>query len=83
VNIHSAAILATSPSNPILAKSSILLARLNISMTFKEYMRQQLRKKKKKSPLPQADKTPLVTSADMIPTQSLPAATGGNQPSLS
>ena len=52
-------------------------------MTFKEYMRQQLRKKKKKSPLPQTDKTALVTSADMVPTQSLPAATGGNQPSLS
>lgn len=52
-------------------------------MTFKEYMRQQLRKKKKKSSLPQTDKTALVTSADMVPAQTLPAATGGNQPSLS
>ncbi len=52
-------------------------------MTFKEYMRKQIRKKKKKSPLPQTDKTALVTSADMVPTQSLPAAADGIQPSLS
>lgn len=52
-------------------------------MTFKEFMLRQLRKKKKKSPLPQSDKTILTTSKDMQPTQQLPAATGGNQPSLS
>jgi hypothetical protein len=52
-------------------------------MTFKDYMRQHLRKKKKKSPLPQTDKSILTTSADMIPTQQLPAATNGNQPRLS
>ena len=52
-------------------------------MTFKDYMRQHLRKKKKKSPLPQTDKSTLTTSADMVPTQQLPAATSGNQPSVS
>lgn len=52
-------------------------------MTFKEYMAKALKKKKKKSPLPQTDKTTLMTSQDMQPTQQLPAATGGNQPRLS
>lgn len=51
-------------------------------MTFKEYLK-SLKKKKKKLPLPQTDKTPLLTSKDMLPTQQLPAASGGNQPRLS
>jgi hypothetical protein len=59
------------------------LARLNIVVTFKDYMRLRMRKKKKKSALPQSDKSSLVTSADMMPTQQLPAATCGCQPSLS
>jgi len=50
-------------------------------MTFKEYIK-SLKKKKKKSPLPQTDKSMLMTSKDMQPTQQLPAASG-NQPSLS
>ena len=52
-------------------------------MNFKEYMAKALKKKKKKSPLPQTDKTMLMTSKDMQPTQQLPASTSGNQPSLS
>ena len=52
-------------------------------MTFKEYMLKSLKKKKKKSPLPQSDRSILTTSADMQPTQQLPAARGGNQPRLS
>ena len=51
-------------------------------MNFKEYIKSQ-KKKKKKSPLPQTDKTPLLSSDTMIPTQQLPAATSGNQPHLS
>lgn len=51
-------------------------------MTFKDYIK-NLKKKKKKSPLPQTDKTPLLSSDNMIPTQQLPAATSGNQPHLS
>ena len=51
-------------------------------MTFKEYIT-LLKKKRKKSPLPQTDKTHLVSSDSMIPTQQLPAATSGNQPHLS
>ena len=51
-------------------------------MNFKEYMAKAL-KKKKKLPLPQTDKTMLMTSKDMQPTQQLPAASGGNQPRLS
>jgi len=50
-------------------------------MTFKEYISKL--KKKKKSTLPQTDKTHLVTSKEMQPTQQLPAASGGNQPRLS
>lgn len=52
-------------------------------MTFKQYMLNILKKKKKKSPLPQSDKSNLITSADIQPTRQLPAPTGGNQPSLS
>jgi len=52
-------------------------------MTFKEYMVKSIKKKKKKSPLPQTDKTPLVNSQSMPPTQQLPAASGGDQPRLS
>lgn len=51
-------------------------------MTFREFMLKALKKRKKKSSLPQTDKTPLLTSKDMQPTHQLPAATGGNQPSL-
>jgi len=51
-------------------------------MTFKEYMA-KLRKKKKKSPLPQTDKSILMTSRDMQYTQQLPTASGGDQPRLS
>jgi hypothetical protein len=51
-------------------------------MTFKEYLLSVL-KKKKKYKLPQSDKSFLTTSADMMPTQQLPAASNGNQPSLS
>jgi hypothetical protein len=51
-------------------------------MTFKEYMYKILNKKKKKDPLPQTDKSRLVTSKDIIPTQTLPAASP-EQPSLS
>jgi len=52
-------------------------------MTFKEYIAKALKKKKKKSPLPQSDKSVLMTSQDIQPTQQLPAASGGNQPRLS
>jgi len=52
-------------------------------MTFKEYMVKSIKKKKKKSPLPQSDRSVLTTSADIQPTQQLPAATSGNQTSLS
>jgi len=51
-------------------------------MTFKEYYN-KLKKKKKKNTLPQTDKSHLVSSDTMIPTQQLPAATSGNQPHLS
>jgi len=51
-------------------------------MTFKEFIA-KVKKKRKKSPLPQTDKSMLITSKDMQPTQQLPAATSGNQPSLS
>jgi hypothetical protein len=51
-------------------------------MTFREFMSKALKKKKKKSFLPQTDKTKLMTSKDMPPTQQLPATTGGNQPGL-
>ena len=50
-------------------------------MTFKEFIA-KVKKKRKKSPLPQTDKSTLMTSRDMQPTQQLPAASG-NQPSLS
>jgi len=50
-------------------------------MTFKEFIA-KIKKKRKKSPLPQTDKSMLMTSKDMQPTQQLPAASG-NQPSLS
>jgi len=42
-----------------------------------------LKNKKKKSPLPQSDKSNLITSADIPPTQQLPTPTGVSQPSLS
>jgi len=51
-------------------------------MTFKEYIKLQ-KKKKKKNTLPQTDKSHLLSSDTMIPTQQLPAATSGNQPHLS
>jgi hypothetical protein len=51
-------------------------------MTFKEYIKAK-KNKKKKSPLPQTDKSSLISSDTMIPTHQLPAGTGANQPHLS
>jgi len=51
-------------------------------MTFKEYYK-KYKKAKKKNTLPQTDKSHLLSSDTMIPTQQLPAATSGNQPHLS
>jgi len=52
-------------------------------LSFKDYYKLYKKLKKKSNPLPQTDKSTLTTSADLQPTQQLPAASGGNQPSLS